>query len=108
MVQSHVCTKTAKIDAMEKSLAELNNVIYKDANGDSLVSMTKDSHAAIKDMGHDIRALLTFQTIVETKQEVKNQLIEKKTKRQQWFIGLLVGTIFSLITIIIALATKTG
>lgn len=113
MVQTHRCTKVSKINAMEKSLTKLNSVVFERTNGDSLVSMAKHTIEDNTEIKADVRALLTFQTVVETEREIKQELREKeqvikekKARRQQWLIGLLIGTGLTLLGMVIALATK--
>ena len=108
----HECNKEDKIDTMEKKLDNLDKVVLQGTNGDSLVSMARQTRDRAAVTHKDVKTLLKFQTEIETEQRIKERLHEKnrireakRAKRQQWFIGLLVGTVMSLITIIIALVT---
>ena len=83
----------------------LNKVVRESANGDSLLSLTKDNNRSIKDISGDVRQLLTFQTVVETERELKREIREKQARKQQWVIGLLIGSSLTLLGLVIALAS---
>ena len=105
---THGCIKADKIDKMEKSIKHLELEVLEGTNGDSLKSVVKQTKKATDDIGSDVRQLLIFQTVVETEREMKEEIREKKTKRMQWIIVLLASSVFSLITIIIAIIKTTG
>jgi len=105
MVQVHRCSKEDKIDAMDKSIKHLELEIFEGTNGDSLKSVVKQTKKAAEDIGSDVRQLLIFQTVVETEREIKQQILDKKTKRQQWLIGLLIGSLLASASIIIMMVT---
>ena len=99
------CTKASKIDAMDKKLNKLNTVVMETTNGDSLLSLAKHTATKAEDMHVDLKKVITFQTVVETQREMKREIRERQARRQQWLIGLLVGTGMALLAIVIALAT---
>jgi len=108
----HRCNKERQIDDMEAKINELDRVIHKDANGDSLVSMVKQSVANQKQMDDklwmvdsNIIGLMKFQTKVETERGIKLEIQDRRTKRQQWLISLLIGAVIGLGGLIIALIT---
>jgi hypothetical protein len=101
----HKCDKEDKIDAMDKKLTKLDKVVMETANGDSLLSMAKHTRLSTEAIQSDVKALLTFQTVVETEREIKREFREKKARRQQWLIGLLVGTALTLLGMLIAIVT---
>ena len=103
------CSKEEKIDDMESKLDELNKVVHKSTNGDSLLGMARNTNKAVKSMSSDVRALLTFQTVVETQREMNDEAQEKKTKRQMIQIGVIslaVGSVLTIIGMILAMAIK--
>ncbi len=103
------CTKTGKIDSMEKKLNDLSDIVHVKANGDSLLSMARNTNKAVKSMSSDVRALLTFQTVVETQREMKDEIQEKKVKKQLIkiaMVSLAVGSVLTLLGMIIAMTVK--
>jgi len=108
-MEEYKCNKEAKIDAMDRKLNRLNTVVMENANGDSLLGMAKATNQVVKDMSSDVRALLTFQTVVETQREMQDELQEKKVRKQQIriaAIGLAVGSVLTLLGMIIAMVIK--
>ena len=106
MESIHRCNKEDKIDAMEKSITNLNRVVLEGTNGDSLVSMTRHTKTATESIKKDVKALLTFQTVMETERETKREIREKHARKQQWLIGLLVGTALTLLGMLIVIAMR--
>jgi hypothetical protein len=104
----HRCNKEDKIGAMEQSIENLNRVVLEGTNGDSLLSMARQTKKSAESIGKNVKQLLTFQTVVETEREIKREIREKQNRRMQWAIGLLIGTILSLITILITVLKNTG
>ena len=98
----HKCNKEKKIDAMDRTLNELSDVVHKTTNGDSLLRMATHTNKAVNDMGIDVRALLTFQTVTETRREISDKIRVRKERKKQWVIGLLVGTVIALVGILIS------
>lgn len=106
---SDPCTKASKIDSIERKLNELSGVIHKSTNGTSLLGMAKNTNKEVKSMSSDVRALLTFQTVVETRREVNDEVKEKKIKKQLVqiaLIGLVVGSVLTLLGMVIAMVIK--
>jgi len=104
MESIHKCSKEKKIDSMDRKLNKLNTVVMETTNGDSLLSLAKHTAEKTDDMHDDLKQVLTFQTVVETQREMKREIRERQARRQQWLIGLLVGTGMALLAIVIALA----
>jgi hypothetical protein len=104
-METHRCNKESKIDAMDKKLTKLDKVVMETTNGSSLLSMAKHTKSSTEAIKKDVRALLTFQTVVETEREIKREFREKKARRQQWLIGLLIGTALTLLGMLIAIVT---
>lgn len=102
MPETHKCNKEGQIDSMDTKLTQLSNVVHKSANGYSLLALTKNLAKRTTEMQKDLRQVLTFQTVVETQREMKTELRERHSRRQQWLIGLLVGTAIALIGILIS------
>ena len=110
------CTKASKIDSMDKKLNsmderldEINTVIHKTANGDSLLAMAVNTNKTVKSMNSDVRALLTFQTVVETRREMNEEVQEKKLKKQRiriTIISLVVGSGLTILGMVIAMILK--
>jgi len=110
------CSKEEKIDGiegkledMEKGFQELNKVVHKSTNGDSLLGMARNTNKTVKEMGADVRALLTFQTVVETQREMNDMRQEKKTKRQMVqiaLVGLISGAVLTFLSMILSAVIK--
>ena len=105
----HKCNKEKKIDAIESTLSALSNVVHKSANGDSLLAMAVNTNKTVKSMNSDVRALLTFQTVVETRREMNTEVQEKKLKKQRiriTIISLAVGSGLTILGMVIAMILK--
>jgi len=108
-MEEYKCNKEAKIDAMDRKLNRLNTVVMENANGDSLLGMAKATNQVVKDMSSDIRALLTFQTVVETQREMQDELQEKKIRKRQIhvaIIALAVGAGLTLLGMIMTMVIQ--
>lgn len=107
--EPYKCIKADKIDSMERQLKEINTVIHKNSNGDSLLAMSRNTNKAVKDMSSDVRALLTFQTVVETQREMNDERHEKKVRKRQIQIALAslaVGSILTILGMILSMLLK--
>ena len=102
----HGYYKEDKLDAMEKKLNNLDKIVLRGTNGDSLVSMAKHTSLVTTAIKKDVKALLTFQTVVETEREIKQEIREKQARKQQWLIGLLIGSALTLLGMLIAVVIK--
>jgi hypothetical protein len=108
----HRCNKEVQIDDMYASIKKLNEIVVEGTNGDSLKSMVKTSienQKSIDDklwmVDSNIVGLMKFQTKIETERDIRQKAIERKIKRQQWLVSLLVGALIGLGGLIIALVT---
>lgn len=110
------CTKANKIDSIEKKVIAmskkfdaLDDVVHKTTNGASLLGMAKNTNKEVKSMSSDVRALLTFQTVTETRREMNDEAQEKKVKKQLVriaIISLAVGSGLTLLGMVIAMVVK--
>jgi hypothetical protein len=103
------CSKESIIDSLDKKVDELNTVVHKSTNGDSLMGMAKSTNDTVNEMKADVRSLLTFQTVVETQREMKDELEEKKRKKMQVRIALIslaAGSVLTLLGMILSALVK--
>ena len=103
------CDKADKIDRLAEGFEELNTVVHKSTNGDSLLGMAKSTNDTVNEMKADVRSLLTFQTVVETQREMKDELEEKKRKKIQVQIALIslaAGSVLTLLGMILSALIK--
>lgn len=108
-METHKCNKEGKIDSMDRKLNELGKVVHKSTNGDSLLAIGRNTSKAVQDMGVDIRTLLTFQTVTETRREIEDESRDKKIKKQQVLIaaiGLALGSGLTILGMILAMSVQ--
>ena len=105
----HKCSKEEKIVSMAKSIDKLNKNMFEDANGGSVLSLTKTTIENQKHMDDklwmldsNILALMKFQVKVETERDIKSKIKAKKEQRLMWAISLLAGTVVALLGILAA------
>ena len=103
-----ICNKEEKIETMVSDLKKLKKVVFEDSNGNSLVTMARQSLETQKAIGDhvwatdsNVKTLMKFQTQVETRREETKETNDKKTRRQQWIVVLLIGTTISLISVLV-------
>ena len=113
--QVHKCNKEDKIDEMEKKITLLDRVVIQGTNGDSLITMAKKSIDNQKEMDDklwivdsNVIGLMKFQVKMETERDMKQAIRDRKAKRQQWFISLLVGSVIALGGLLIAALKMNG
>jgi hypothetical protein len=103
---SYQCSKEGKIDAMEKKLDDLDQVVLKGTNGDSLVVMAKQTMRDVKyvkdsmtGMKKSIVELKDFKTEIETKDDLKKEM----RKNRQWSMGTVVVIVLGILSVIVTL-----
>jgi hypothetical protein len=103
---THRCSKEDKIDAMEKKINDLDEVVLKGTNGDSLVVMAKQTMRDVKHvkdsmigMKKSIGELKSFKTETETKDDLTREM----RKNRQWSMGTIVVIVLGILSVIVTL-----